>query len=223
MSEPLRWNVEVGPDDLAALEQRLEWALQHQNHALAHKIPTARIPVEVRRIIGVALSMIGIGLVLAVQLLDPFAPRFYTTGGIILFSITLVLALALPKTRAWSRRRAGQSIARRAAAQLRPMARSLPASFEYTLYGDHLDVRSREVPGLRPIALGPQFLIATDRAVFVFGGPTSLLLRRTIHVAGERECRAVLEAFAAYGGTYAELHGPVEGYADRVPPARVRA
>lgn len=220
MSEPLRWRVELTSDQLPELVQRLEWALQHQNQRFATRMPAARMPDSTRRALGIALSLVGLLLLLVLALMSPGVSPALLGSAAAVFALFLVLALALPRVRASSRRFAGRSIARRAARNVRPIARALPAAFDYELHDDHLAVTSPNVGGLRPIAFGRQLVIATDLALFVFARPLSQLLSRTIHVRGDAERAAVLAAFARHGSTHVEVTGPADGYSDPLPPAR---
>lgn len=220
MIEPLRWHVEVSAEQLPELVQRLEWALQHQNKSFAARMPAAQLPDSTRRALVIALSLIGLLLLLALQLVSSGMPPGMLGFGIAVFALLLVLGLATPRVRAWSRRYAGRSIARRAARNFRPLVRALPATFEYELHDDRIAVTCPSFGGLRPIALGPRFLVVTDRALFVFARASSQLVMRTIHVPGEAERSAVLAAFARHGSPHVMVTGPCEGYVDPLPTAR---
>ena len=223
MTEPVRWRSELTGERLPAIAQQLEWALQHQQRRYVQRLPMNRIPDRQRAWMARALSAAIVVLVLALVRLDPSIwdeHRLLVTGMFALAAIGFVLSFAFPQTRAWSRRYAGRSIARRAARLLRPLARRLPAAFDYELWADRIVVHWAGRPLLNPIPLEPGLVLAAPDALFVFRKRSSLGVVRTVYVPAGPERRAVLDAFARAGAEQIELTGPAEGYADRVPPAR---
>ena len=222
--EPVRWTVELTPAHLVERTQRMEWALQHQNRRFVAALPTDRMPIATRRAIGIGCSLLGLALTGALLAMDRRMWRDHATLVAVMFAffgISLVASLALPRMRAGSRRLAGKMIARRAARIVGQLARRLPATFEYSLQADRIDVHCATWPSLPPISLAQGLVLAAGDTLILFRRRRSMNPTRTIHVAGDAERRAVLDAFARHGAECVEISGPTDGYSDSLPPATV--
>jgi hypothetical protein len=220
----MRWSYELTREELPHNAQRLEWALQIRQRRVARAIPTGRIPVHIRRIVGVVAA--GLGLLGSASLrADPSLPdgdRSLLTGLIVFFTCALFLALVLPRFITGQRRWIGGLLARRAARLMASMERRTPTTLDYELGDVQLDVRCAAMPELRPIALGRyRFVMHTGKLVFAFPRLGTLRMR-TIYVPDDAHRAAVLDAFTRHGAEAIELTGPLAEYADPLPPARAK-
>lgn len=217
----MRWSYELTREELPHNAQRLEWALQVRSRRLARATPTGRIPVHVRRVVGIVASVIGLAAAIFLRG-DPFMPHGLLTGLIVFFACTLVLAIVLPRFIAGQRRWIGRSVAKRAERLMRSMERRTPTTLDYELGEHQLDVRCPAMPKLPPIELARyRMAMHADKLVFAFPRFGSLRMR-TIYVPSDAERDAVLAAFSRHGAELLELTGPLAEYADPLPIAKTR-
>ena len=224
-----QWTTEVTRDRLAAVQQELEWALQRQNQHFAQLMPGSgfKRPENLRRLRRILLVLVAaLAVVLAALVaVDPSAPRRYTPVFVlagVASALALVMAAVLPRVNAWSRRVAGEMLARRAGRILRPLAAKVPVTIAYTL--DDTGVSATCAPlGIdhRLSLTRPALVLHGAHGMFVFRRGMSLIPERTFH-ASDDDRTALLEAFGRAGVRCEEITRPVDGYADAIPRAEVR-
>ena len=216
------WTSEITRERLAALQVELEWALQRQNARFSDRMPTSRMSVERRRAIAlIVFSVLALVLAYAAWTDPRVRHTMWFATGVVAAAAGFVMALFLPRLRAWSKRTAGSMLTRRAAGILAPVLRRAPYTIEYKLAGDEL---AADVPALKlhrtlPLA-HPKLVLATPGLVIAFRDTHALNPLRVIYAAdGDRA--ALLAAFAACGVACEEVSGPADGYTPPVPEARL--
>ncbi len=212
------WQFEVTADKLARLQLELEWALQRQNQRFSSAMPAQRMSLGARR-----LLVLGIALVLGATSLTMRGPNGHLdawgTFGIVLAGFAAVMALSLPRVRAWSKRTAGTMLARRARRLMRPAFRNAPYTIVYQLGSDELTADAAGTVRVLPLARSKR-VIATPGLLVAFRRTRSLVPMWVLYIGEQRdaEIAALRERLVACE----TVTGPVDGYAPAVPEARVR-
>jgi hypothetical protein len=122
-----RWRVVRSTDDLPRLREQLGWAAQRQNQRFSEATPAGRLSTETRQKVILMLAPVGLLAAAALYGLAPDDVRRHAVAFgvlIVFFVAAFVAGLLLRRVRGWSRRTAGQMIARRVARILRPIERN---------------------------------------------------------------------------------------------------
>jgi hypothetical protein len=214
-----RWTAELTRERWPDVVQRAEWAMQHQLRRRAQRHPLYGVSTRARQLAGVALSVLG--MVMVLQLWPDRGFRPIVVCALIVFGTFLVMSLFVEQVRAWLRRQIGRRIPRTVAHALRPIESKLPVTLAYELQDDHIAVQCDALPGLRPIPIARGCVLDAGDALYVLGSVYQPH-PRAIYGAGDAERRAVLDAFARCGADIVAITGPLDEYADRLPRATAR-
>ncbi|MCB9572007.1 MAG: hypothetical protein H6709_25035 [Kofleriaceae bacterium] len=219
------WEVEITAARLPALQREIEWAMQRQNLRFADAMRARRLPMARRRQLIVLLGLLGLGLLGFLAVTYPAMvraqPAFFVAFTA-LFGLALAAGVALSRVQAWSRRVAGRMLSRRVARMLAPLWSRAPLTATYRLDGATLRTSIPTLGVARTDGCGDAAVVlSTPGVVLLFRRRHALNPARCIYVAGPAERDAVVAAFVAAGAAHEHLAGPVDGYLDPLPPARV--